>query len=45
LKRSLKGRTGTFRYQDRFGNRIDFKGTNTNTGEFEYDQDTQKFLE
>jgi hypothetical protein len=45
LKRSLKGRTGAFRYQDRFGNNIEFKGTNTNTGEFEYDQDTQKFFE
>jgi hypothetical protein len=44
LKRAIKGRTGTFRYKDRFGNEIDFKGTNTNTGEFEYDQDTRKFL-
>ena len=42
LKRSLKGRTGTFRYKDRFGNDLDFKGTNTNTGEFEYDQDTKR---
>jgi hypothetical protein len=45
LRRSMKGRTGTFRYQDRFGNHIDFKGTNTNTGEFDYDQDTKTFLE
>ena len=38
----LKGRTGTFRYKDRFGSDLDFKGTNTNTGEFEYDQDTKR---
>lgn len=44
LKRAMKGRTGTFRYRDRFGNRIDFQNTNTNTGEFEYDQDTTRFL-
>ena len=44
LKRSMKGRTGTLRYSDQFGNSLDFKGTNTNTGEFEYDQDTRKFL-
>jgi hypothetical protein len=41
LKRSMKGRTGTFRYKDRFGNDLDYKGTNTNTGEFDYDQDTK----
>jgi hypothetical protein len=44
LKRSMKGRAVTFRYKDRFGGRIDFKGTNTNTGEFEYDQNTRNFL-
>jgi hypothetical protein len=44
LKRSMKGRTGTLRYSDQFGNSLDFKGTNTNTGEFEFDQDTRKFL-
>jgi len=42
LKRSMKGRTGTFRYKDHFGNDLDFKGTNTNTGEFDYDQDTPR---
>ena len=45
LKRSMKGRTGAFRYKDRFGNDLDFHGTNTNTGEFEYDQDTKRFIE
>jgi hypothetical protein len=45
LKRSMKGRTGTFRYKDRFGNHLDFHGTNTNTGEFEYDQDTKRFVQ
>jgi len=42
LKRAMKGRTGSFRYKDHFGNDINFKGTNTNTGEFEYDQDTKR---
>lgn len=42
LKRSMKGRTGSFRYNDRFGNHLDFTGTNTNTGEFDYDQDTRR---
>jgi hypothetical protein len=45
IKRSMKGQTGTFRYKDRFGNSLDFHGTNTNTGEFEYDQDTKRFVE
>ena len=44
LKRAIKGKSGTFRYKDRFGNDFRFEGTNTNTGEFEYDQDTRKFL-
>jgi hypothetical protein len=42
LKRAMKGRSGSFRYKDHFGNDIDFKGTNTNTGEFAYDQDTKR---
>jgi hypothetical protein len=45
LKRSLKGQTGSFRYKDGFGNQFDFHGTNTNTGEFEYDQDTKRFIQ
>lgn len=45
LKRSMKGRTGSFQYRDRLGNQFDFHGTNTNTGEFEYDQDTKRFVQ
>ena len=45
LKRSMKGKTGAFRYKDRFGNQFDFHGTNTNTGEFDYDQDTKRFIQ
>jgi hypothetical protein len=44
LKRAIKGKSGSFRYKDRFGNDLNFQGTNTNTGEFEYDQDTRKFV-
>jgi hypothetical protein len=43
LKRSVKGKTITLRYKDRFGNDLDFKGTNSNTGEFDYNQDTKRF--
>jgi hypothetical protein len=44
LKRSIKGQTDKFRYKDQLGSRIDYTGTNTNTGEFEYDQSTRRFF-
>jgi hypothetical protein len=44
LKRSMKGKTGVFRYKDSFGNHIDYRDTNSNTGEFEYDQNTRQFI-
>ena len=44
IKRSIKGKSKYVRYKDEFGNKLDFKGTNSNQGKFDWTDQTEKYF-
>lgn len=44
VKRSIKGKSKYVQYKDEFGNKLDFKGTNSNQGKFDWTDLTEKYF-
>jgi len=44
IPRSIKGKTKYVRYKDQFGNKLDFSGTNSNQGKFDWTDQTEKYM-
>jgi hypothetical protein len=44
VKRSIKAKSKYVRYKDEFGNKLDFKGTNSNQGKFDWTDQTEKYF-
>jgi hypothetical protein len=44
IPRSIKGKTKYMRYKDEFGNKLDFRGTNSNQGKFDWTDQTEHYF-
>lgn len=44
IKRSIKARSKYVHYKDEFGNKLEFKGTNSNQGKFDWTDQTEKYF-
>ena len=44
IPRSIKGKTTYVRYKDQFGNKLNFKDTNSNEGKFDWTDHTEKYF-
>jgi hypothetical protein len=44
IPRSIKGKTKYVRYKDQFGNKMEFSGTNSNQGKFDWTDKTEKYM-
>jgi hypothetical protein len=44
IQRSIKGKTKHVRYKDQFGNKLDFSGTNSNQGKFDWTDQTEHYF-
>ena len=44
IQRSIKGKTKHVLYKDEFGNKLDFSGTNSNQGKFDWTDQTEKYF-
>ncbi len=44
IPRSIKGKTTSVRYKDEFGNKFEFRGTNSNQGKFDWSDQTERYF-
>jgi hypothetical protein len=44
IQKSIKGKTQEFHYKDRYGNKIDVKGSNSNQGKFDWTDETKEYF-
>lgn len=44
IPRSIKGKTKYVHYKDQFGNKMEFSGTNSNEGKFDWTDETEKYM-
>jgi hypothetical protein len=44
IRRAIKAKSEYVRYQDEFGNKLDFKGTNSNQGQFDWTDQTEWYF-
>jgi hypothetical protein len=44
IRRSIKGKSDHVQYQDEFGNKLNFKGTNSNQGKFDWTDQTEWYF-
>jgi len=45
IQNNIKAKTSVMRYQDKFGNKFDFKGTNSNQGQFDWSDTTPVYFQ
>jgi len=44
IPRSIKAKTRTVHYKDEFGNKLNFSGTNSNQGKFDWTDETERYF-